>query len=61
MSAVVQKEGLGKPYNHLLMRSRREHGGQIASVVAGGAILMLTVVPITVSWESTVNITIINC
>ena len=44
MSArVVQKEGLkANPYNHLLMHAAGANtAGQIASVVAGGAILML--------------------
>lgn len=44
MSAwVVQKEGLrANPYNHLLMHAMGANtAGQIASVVAGGAILML--------------------
>jgi oxaloacetate decarboxylase beta subunit len=44
MSArVVQREGLrANPYNHLLMHAMGANtAGQIASVVAGGAILML--------------------
>lgn len=44
MSArVVQKEGLkADPYNHLLMHAAGANtGGQIASVVAGGAVLAL--------------------